>query len=264
MAAEAKVQEALRLLQEAGRLDLVRAEVVGALWPARRAANGVVAAVLACSPPRRVSPKKKPVSVRQKGRARALSRQSRGKGWGRGMPARPSYVQHAMPKRAELEVTGDRSCQRWLKREQSRLQGARRAPRKGRAGQGECRVRAQGIQGPEEWHLFKADSPAEDVRGWDEEGVAALDLVSDWQEGASWSSSEARCIICFERFASLVTRDKGYSRNVPGKACSLKFGTSTEVYKYSFDFRSGVGKLRDCHNHWDCRKASLESLERSF
>ncbi|KAJ1106306.1 hypothetical protein NDU88_003707 [Pleurodeles waltl] len=51
MAAEAKVQEVLRLLTEAGRMDLVRAEAAGAPRPARRAASRVAAAVLTCSAP---------------------------------------------------------------------------------------------------------------------------------------------------------------------------------------------------------------------
>ncbi|KAJ1185072.1 hypothetical protein NDU88_001867 [Pleurodeles waltl] len=68
MAAEVKGQEALCLLQEAGRLDFVREEVVGVLRPARRAASGVAAAFLACWPPRCVPGGIKMVSMRQRGR----------------------------------------------------------------------------------------------------------------------------------------------------------------------------------------------------
>ncbi|KAJ1207491.1 hypothetical protein NDU88_002882 [Pleurodeles waltl] len=41
MSVEKKVQEALRLLKEAGCLDMVREEALGPLWPARRAASGM-------------------------------------------------------------------------------------------------------------------------------------------------------------------------------------------------------------------------------
>ncbi|KAJ1165864.1 hypothetical protein NDU88_006281 [Pleurodeles waltl] len=50
--AEDKVRVALALLQQAGRIDLVRPEVLAARRPARRASVGVAAAVLPCSPPR--------------------------------------------------------------------------------------------------------------------------------------------------------------------------------------------------------------------
>ncbi|KAJ1202202.1 hypothetical protein NDU88_006003 [Pleurodeles waltl] len=52
MAVEAKVQHALRLLEEAGHLDLVRPGAATAARPTRKAASGVAAAVMACSPPR--------------------------------------------------------------------------------------------------------------------------------------------------------------------------------------------------------------------
>ncbi|KAJ1135242.1 hypothetical protein NDU88_001686 [Pleurodeles waltl] len=47
-----KVRQALALLKEAGRLDLVAPEAFGAGRPVRRASAGVAAAVAACSPPR--------------------------------------------------------------------------------------------------------------------------------------------------------------------------------------------------------------------
>ncbi|KAJ1137476.1 hypothetical protein NDU88_003874 [Pleurodeles waltl] len=54
-----RVAQALRLLREAGRLDLLVAGADGGVGgrPALRAASQVVAAVVACSPP--CSPKKK-------------------------------------------------------------------------------------------------------------------------------------------------------------------------------------------------------------
>ncbi|KAJ1191129.1 hypothetical protein NDU88_000445 [Pleurodeles waltl] len=52
MSSEDKVQAALRLLTEAGRLDMLKEGVIGPSRPARRASSGVVAVVLACSPPR--------------------------------------------------------------------------------------------------------------------------------------------------------------------------------------------------------------------
>ncbi|KAJ1125996.1 hypothetical protein NDU88_004409 [Pleurodeles waltl] len=45
------LQEALALLRRAGRMDLLNQDGLNALRLARRAAQGVAAAVLACSPP---------------------------------------------------------------------------------------------------------------------------------------------------------------------------------------------------------------------
>ncbi|KAJ1104574.1 hypothetical protein NDU88_001984 [Pleurodeles waltl] len=50
--ADARVQEALRLLREAGRLDLIQGELGALSRPPRWASGGVAAAVLACSEPR--------------------------------------------------------------------------------------------------------------------------------------------------------------------------------------------------------------------
>ncbi|KAJ1160636.1 hypothetical protein NDU88_001131 [Pleurodeles waltl] len=47
-----RVKQALELLKEAGRLDLLAAPVAPRERPVRRAASGVAAAVVACSPPR--------------------------------------------------------------------------------------------------------------------------------------------------------------------------------------------------------------------
>ncbi|KAJ1089162.1 hypothetical protein NDU88_002313 [Pleurodeles waltl] len=49
---DARVTAALQLPQETGRMDIVHEEVFAHTHPARRAASGVAAAVLACSPPR--------------------------------------------------------------------------------------------------------------------------------------------------------------------------------------------------------------------
>ncbi|KAJ1211286.1 hypothetical protein NDU88_006647 [Pleurodeles waltl] len=49
--ADDKVRAALALLQQAGRMDLVRTEALATGRPARRASAGVAAAVMACSPP---------------------------------------------------------------------------------------------------------------------------------------------------------------------------------------------------------------------
>ncbi|KAJ1082308.1 hypothetical protein NDU88_002476 [Pleurodeles waltl] len=50
--ADEKVRKALALLEQAGRMDIVRPEALGPLCPVHRASAGVVAAVMACSPPR--------------------------------------------------------------------------------------------------------------------------------------------------------------------------------------------------------------------
>ncbi|KAJ1106862.1 hypothetical protein NDU88_004260 [Pleurodeles waltl] len=51
---EAKVREALALLRQAGRLDLLKEGALATTRPARRASAGVAAVVAACSPPRAV------------------------------------------------------------------------------------------------------------------------------------------------------------------------------------------------------------------
>ncbi|KAJ1107714.1 hypothetical protein NDU88_005103 [Pleurodeles waltl] len=55
--ADAKVRQALALLQQAGHLDLVRPEAFGPVRTGRRASAVVVAAVVACLPPRAEGPK---------------------------------------------------------------------------------------------------------------------------------------------------------------------------------------------------------------
>ncbi|KAJ1164119.1 hypothetical protein NDU88_004565 [Pleurodeles waltl] len=52
MADEEKVQAALALLRQAGRMDLVRVVALATGHPVRRASAGVAAVVMACSPPR--------------------------------------------------------------------------------------------------------------------------------------------------------------------------------------------------------------------
>ncbi|KAJ1142159.1 hypothetical protein NDU88_008486 [Pleurodeles waltl] len=52
MESEAKVREALALLRQAGRLDLLKEGALAPTRPARRASAGVAAMVAACSPPR--------------------------------------------------------------------------------------------------------------------------------------------------------------------------------------------------------------------
>ncbi|KAJ1175169.1 hypothetical protein NDU88_000460 [Pleurodeles waltl] len=52
METEAKVLEAVVLLRQAGRLDLLKEGALAPTRPARRASAGVAAAVAACSPPR--------------------------------------------------------------------------------------------------------------------------------------------------------------------------------------------------------------------
>ncbi|KAJ1199006.1 hypothetical protein NDU88_002844 [Pleurodeles waltl] len=68
--ADARVQEAFRLLREAGRLDLVKSRVGGPSRPTRRASSGVAPAVLACSESRGAASRHM-VSGRGGGRARA-------------------------------------------------------------------------------------------------------------------------------------------------------------------------------------------------
>ncbi|KAJ1124364.1 hypothetical protein NDU88_002825 [Pleurodeles waltl] len=66
MEMDLKVQQALALLREAGRLDLVAPEALAPGRPVQRASAGVAAAVVACSPPSSTSGGKVSLS---KGRA---------------------------------------------------------------------------------------------------------------------------------------------------------------------------------------------------
>ncbi|KAJ1172367.1 hypothetical protein NDU88_004214 [Pleurodeles waltl] len=75
--AEEKVRQALALLEQAGRMDLVQPEAFGPGQPVRRASTGVAAAVLACSPPRTAQPMS---LVRMGGRA-AGGTGKRGAAW---------------------------------------------------------------------------------------------------------------------------------------------------------------------------------------
>ncbi|KAJ1217892.1 hypothetical protein NDU88_005479 [Pleurodeles waltl] len=109
-----KVQEALALLRQAGRLDLVKTEALAPGRPARRASAGVAAAVAACSPPRPADgaqvrvPKGRafgdegPGSSRavrgrakRSGPARGSPRASPGEGRSRGLCARGKVARHS-------------------------------------------------------------------------------------------------------------------------------------------------------------------------
>ncbi|KAJ1101393.1 hypothetical protein NDU88_006461 [Pleurodeles waltl] len=68
--ADARVQEAFRLLREAGRLDLIQGGMGAPSRPPRRASGGVAAAVLACSESRGAASRQL-VSRRDGGRVRA-------------------------------------------------------------------------------------------------------------------------------------------------------------------------------------------------
>ncbi|KAJ1194013.1 hypothetical protein NDU88_003308 [Pleurodeles waltl] len=99
METDPKVLQALALLREAGRLDLVAPEALSPGRLVRRAAAGVAAAVAACSPPRSTSSGKVSLS---KGRAWREAGPATGRaGRGRGMrgskasePARGSLGEH--------------------------------------------------------------------------------------------------------------------------------------------------------------------------
>ncbi|KAJ1176754.1 hypothetical protein NDU88_002021 [Pleurodeles waltl] len=64
------IQAALSLLKKAGRKDLVWQEALPALHPARKAAQGVEAALMACSP-LRATPRPEQVRTQERGRGRA-------------------------------------------------------------------------------------------------------------------------------------------------------------------------------------------------
>ncbi|KAJ1157239.1 hypothetical protein NDU88_009954 [Pleurodeles waltl] len=91
MASDAKVQEALRLLWEAGRLDMVREEALHAPHPVQRAVSGVVVAVLACSSARHVPSKELETwlggqALEYTGKADSVPKLGRWRGpWGEGV-----------------------------------------------------------------------------------------------------------------------------------------------------------------------------------
>ncbi|KAJ1162435.1 hypothetical protein NDU88_002903 [Pleurodeles waltl] len=77
-----RVRQAIRLLEEAGRLDLLAEDGARRERPARQAASGVAAAVAACSPPRGRGDRSKRVP---QGRGSGAGRGRAGKA---GVPAR--------------------------------------------------------------------------------------------------------------------------------------------------------------------------------
>ncbi|KAJ1210806.1 hypothetical protein NDU88_006168 [Pleurodeles waltl] len=126
-----KVQEALALLRQAGRLDLVKEEALAPSRPARCASAGVAAAVAACSPPRPANgaqvrvPKGRAFreaspgasgavrgQAKRGGTARGSPRASPGEGRRRGLPAggklaqRSPVVRRYGPRHGAGEETG--------------------------------------------------------------------------------------------------------------------------------------------------------------
>ncbi|KAJ1152505.1 hypothetical protein NDU88_005280 [Pleurodeles waltl] len=83
--AEKKVQEALRLLKEAGHMDMLKDGLGGPSRPPRRASGGVAAAVLACSSSRDSDERQ---AVRRRGGGRSMGRAGGAvvKGRGRALP----------------------------------------------------------------------------------------------------------------------------------------------------------------------------------
>ncbi|KAJ1176411.1 hypothetical protein NDU88_001692 [Pleurodeles waltl] len=111
------VEEALALLRRAGRMDLVNPEGRHALRPARMAAQGVAAAILACSPPRSAGGRNKVRSLGRaagRGRGRAAGTVSsraafKAAGW-RGRSGALTHAQRggAAPTRARVRESGER------------------------------------------------------------------------------------------------------------------------------------------------------------
>ncbi|KAJ1206123.1 hypothetical protein NDU88_001532 [Pleurodeles waltl] len=87
MAAEDKVQEALRLLREEGRLGILKEGVGGPSRPPRRASGSVEAAVIACSSPRAAYGRQ---AVRRRGGGRCRGRVGGAAVEGRGRPGPPA------------------------------------------------------------------------------------------------------------------------------------------------------------------------------
>ncbi|KAJ1217899.1 hypothetical protein NDU88_005486 [Pleurodeles waltl] len=126
---ERKVQEALRLLEEAGRLDLLQGGVGGSSRPPRRASAGVATAVLACSTARDGG-RRQAVSMRGRVRGRAGGELASGRG-------RASETHRAAPL-GSLRARGAAVCVR------ASSGGAAVAGAGGRCGRG---LRARGPAG---------------------------------------------------------------------------------------------------------------------
>ncbi|KAJ1216731.1 hypothetical protein NDU88_004330 [Pleurodeles waltl] len=131
MAVEAKVQQALRLLEEAGRQDLVRPEAAPAARPTRRAASGVAAAVLACSPTRRVTAVKKEMSLPVKGGAQLFGGRVRGVAGSLRLPLqapikkRERWRGRSRPLRKEPDLLEEKSREQSSSGDESSMEGTR-------------------------------------------------------------------------------------------------------------------------------------------
>ncbi|KAJ1190868.1 hypothetical protein NDU88_000187 [Pleurodeles waltl] len=87
---DSRVLQAMKLLKETGRLDLLVKNAARRDRPVRRAASVMAAAVAACSPPRRIRVRSTP-QVRRVGGGRVRGRGSVGAGGGHRQP-RPKAI----------------------------------------------------------------------------------------------------------------------------------------------------------------------------
>ncbi|KAJ1170920.1 hypothetical protein NDU88_002791 [Pleurodeles waltl] len=114
---ESKVQQALALLREAGRLDLVAPEALAQGHPVRRASAGVAAAVAACSPPRAAASGKMNAgrgrAVREAGLGAGRAARGRGGVSGRAREAPRASLEACLGQRARASGSTARRGPAW-------------------------------------------------------------------------------------------------------------------------------------------------------
>ncbi|KAJ1117895.1 hypothetical protein NDU88_006091 [Pleurodeles waltl] len=196
METEAKVLEAVALLRQTGRLDLLKDGALAPTRPVRKASAGVAAAVAACSPPREAPAGKvkgAASGVGTKGGSGSGSRSFSGRERGGESPKvprgtgragqRPGWIP-AQKWRAGPHVAAEqqaREGQRAGALEQSavkKVNGKKVGTRKGRPGE----------YGQKRRQASAAGAPAAPVEGWGGEGFEGVEGSAS---GGQWDSSSS-------------------------------------------------------------------------
>ncbi|KAJ1112638.1 hypothetical protein NDU88_000899 [Pleurodeles waltl] len=173
--AEEKVKEAMRLLAEAVRLDLV---VSGAAWPrpTRRASRGVAAAVIACSPLRTLKREQENQGVA--GATREYKERPGPKvcraGWGRAAEyKRPAVWMEVRVLQEVVGMSGTRSLGEDRGKEVPKGRNGVEAPR--------CMFEDMQLDyvedSPEEGEIVEGESDKEERQGQEERGVQLMLFV---------------------------------------------------------------------------------------
>ncbi|KAJ1157438.1 hypothetical protein NDU88_010150 [Pleurodeles waltl] len=169
------VKAALSLLQKTGCMDLVRQEALPALRPARKAAQGVAAAVMACSPLRAEA---RPGQVRKQGRGGGRSSPVK-QGRMVSRPAGPGVPRFFVAGDLDFAGTPDLSCQGEIRGwGEPGERGAARSPWP----EEQAEPRAAGRSSSPGWTARKrlaAATPGERCGG---RGVAPASAAASWEQ----------------------------------------------------------------------------------